>query len=245
MQRDFAKALLDPTAPVPTGIVGPDGAPSAKRFGVYRNNVTVSLIEAMEQAYPTVQMLVGPEYFGAMAKIYVRQFPPETPMMFQYGEQFPDFLDGFEPLSHLPYLPDIARLERARRQSYHAADAVGNGADRLGHIAPEDLPTSRLTLHPAMRVIASAHPIFSIWRYNNVAQDPITAPQEDVLITRPGLDVLMRVIPAGTAVFLNALGVGNALAMAAELALTANPEFDLAGNLGELLEAGVIIDATV
>ena len=243
MQREFSRALLDPDAPMPVGIVGPDGKPSEKRFGVYRNNVMVGLIEAMEMCYPTIQKIIGDEYFGALAKTFVRQSPPKTPMMFEYADDFPQFLQAFDPLSHLPYLADVARLERDRRQSYHAADCSDDGAQELAAIAPKDLPAARLTLHPAMRILTSEHPIFSIWYYNNVAPDQITSPQEDVLVTRPALDVLMRVIPAGTAVFLTSLAQGDALGMAAELAMTANPEFDLAANLGDILQAKIIIDA--
>ena len=94
-----------------------------------------------------------------------------------------------------------------------------------------------------MRVLASDHPIFSIWHYNNVTPDEITALQEDVLITRPDMDVLMRVIPAGTSVFLTSLSQGDALGMAAELAMTANPDFDLTANLGDMLQSNLIIDA--
>ena len=136
MQRDFSRALLDANLPVPDGIVGPDGQPSKKRFGVYRNNVVVSLIEALELGYPTVQKIIGNEYFGALAKVYVCDHPPETPMMFKYSEGFPDFLQGFDPLAHLKYLPDVARLERARRQSYHSADSAADGAAKLSAIDP-------------------------------------------------------------------------------------------------------------
>lgn len=243
MQREFSRALLDATAAIPDGVIGPDGQPSAKRFGVYRNNVVVSLIEAVQLAYPTVQKIVGDEYFAALAKQYVRASPPDTPMMFRYGETFPKFLEEFDSVAHLKYLPDVARLERARRQSYHSADCHEIGAEKLAIIAPDDLPTCRLTLHPAMRIVASDHPIFSIWRYNNVSPEKITTPQEDVLISRPDMDVLMQVLPAGSAVFLTALSNGDALGMAAELAMTASPDFDLAANLSDMLQAKLIIDA--
>ena len=51
-QAAFAGALLDPRLPVPQGVVDPAGNPAPKRFAVYRNNVTVSLIEAKNPAAP-------------------------------------------------------------------------------------------------------------------------------------------------------------------------------------------------
>ncbi len=46
-QLEFTQALLDPNRPVPTGLVDPQGRVSQKRFAVYRNNVALSLADAL------------------------------------------------------------------------------------------------------------------------------------------------------------------------------------------------------
>src|SRR5258708_27556893 len=53
-QRTFAAALLDPRLPTPVGLVGPDGRPSSRRFGAYRNNLMVGLLQTLNVAYPAV-----------------------------------------------------------------------------------------------------------------------------------------------------------------------------------------------
>src|SRR6516165_11874225 len=83
-QRGFASALLDPELPVPTGLVGPDGEPDPKRFAVYRNNVVVSLIEALEDAFPAVRRIVGADFFRAMARAHVMEEPPCSPILLDY-----------------------------------------------------------------------------------------------------------------------------------------------------------------
>jgi len=103
-QAAFAIALLDAQQPLPTGLQGPDGQPSARRFAVYRNNVVVGLVETLKAAYPAILRLVGEEFFVAMARMYVRAEPPASPIMLDYGAGFPRFIGQFEPATALPYL---------------------------------------------------------------------------------------------------------------------------------------------
>ncbi len=122
-QRGFAAALLDAALPMPQGLVGPDGEPSPKRFAVYRNNVVVGLTETLKDAFPAVRRIVGPEFFQAMARAYVVLEPPRSPILLDYGAGFPDFIGPFEPAAVLPYLADVARIERAWAEAYHAPEA--------------------------------------------------------------------------------------------------------------------------
>ena len=43
----FAQGLTDPARATPADVVGPRGKAAIKRYNVYRNNVTVSLINAL------------------------------------------------------------------------------------------------------------------------------------------------------------------------------------------------------
>ena len=165
-QRAFSEALLDPAKPVPAGLVRPDGNPAGRRFDIYRNNVVTAHTEALGEAFPVVKALVGDEFFEAMAGIYVRARPPSSPCMMFYGEDLPAFLESFAPAAELPYLPDVTRLEHARRLAYHAADHPVADPSVLGKRDAAALMETRLGLQAACRVVRSAHPVYSIWRFN-------------------------------------------------------------------------------
>ncbi|MCR9136387.1 MAG: DNA-binding domain-containing protein [Alphaproteobacteria bacterium] len=238
----FSSALSDPQTGTPDGLVGPDGKKAAKRFNVYRNNVTVGLIGALADTFPAVQRLVGEQFFEAMARVYVQTEPPSSPLLFRYGDGFADFLEHFEPAQHLVYLPDVARLERAWLDAYHAADAPVLAPEALSTVAPEDLADQRFDVHPATRIIRSrfaAISIFSANRMSDTVPSIDTSVAEDGLITRRDTEVEIRHLPPGAAAFFSALVDGQPLGAAAEVAVSKAEDFNLASAIGAMLEAGV------
>jgi hypothetical protein len=244
-QRGFAAALLDPGLPMPAGLVGPDGEPSPKRFAVYRNNVVVGLREALKEAFPAVHRIVGADFFQAMARAYIMVEPPRSPILLDYGAGFPDFIRQFEPAAVLPYLADVAHIERAWTEAYHAPEASPIDPMVFAAIAPDQLPSVRLVLHPSLRILRSQFPALTIWQMN--IADGVPAPVdlagggEDVLIVRPAAAVEVRSIPNGSLEFIQALADGRPVLAALEAALIANSHFDLSANLSDLLRAGGVV----
>jgi hypothetical protein len=244
-QDAFAHALRDPDAPVPRGVISHNSDAPRKRFTVYRNNVMVGLITALEARYPAVRKIVGEDFFRAMAKVFAAAHPPLSPLMMFYGDAFPSFLAGFEPAREVPYLADVARLEAARTRACHAADATPLTPAALRSTA-QALADLRFVLHPSLEIVASDYPIVMIWAMNSGEMElaPITDWHgEDALVSRPGVDVEVRRLPPGAKTFLQGLAAGDPLGAAAALALATNAHFDLAANLAALF-AGLAIATT-
>jgi hypothetical protein len=244
-QRDFGAALLDPALPMPDGLVGPDGEPSPKRFAVYRNNVVVGLIETLKDAFPAVHRIVGDDFFGATARAYIMVEPPRSPILLDYGAGFPDFIRQFEPAAVLPYLADVARIERAWTEAYHAPEVAPIDPSAFTAIAPDQLPAIQLALHPSLRVVRSQFPALTIWQMNVAGGVPapvdLAAGGEDVLVVRPLADVEVRSIPEGSLELIQALADGKTVLAALEAALIANARFDLSANLSDLLRVGGVV----
>jgi len=237
-QTEFATALLDPNKANPAGLSDPDGRPAGRRFSVYRNNVAVSLTEALKAAFPVICKLVGDEFFEAMAGVYLRAHPPKSPVLMFYGVDMPEFLAGFEPVAHLGYLPDIARLEFALRQSYHAADAAPINPELLQDMPTDQLMGSTLHLAPSARLLQSQWPIHALWLANTIDNAPkVQMEAQDVLITRPEFDPQPMLLGTGAAAFVEALGKGRSFGDALK---SAGKGFDLSAALAVLLTGGVI-----
>ena len=246
-QREFSEALFRPDAPPPADLSTWNGSDPQQRFAIYRNNVIVSLIDALGAAYPVVAQLVGEPFFREMARVYVRDNPPRSPILLSYGETFPGFIEAFEPAAGVPYLADVARLELARRRAYHAADEPSLAQCAFAGIASNDRGLLTVRLHASVTILRSRFAVGSIWAAHQEGGlietvDPYRA--EDVLVLRPELDVeVMRLAP-GVASFLGALATGATIMDAVVHALERSPEFDITGGLETLIASGAATSLT-
>lgn len=235
-REEFTRALLDRS---------PDAHPSAlqdvaaRRFRVYRNNVHSSLIDALADAYPVVQQLVGGEFFSAMAREFLLQETNRDQSLALYGNGFAEFIEQFAPADALPYLSDIARLERARLEALHATDAKV--------VTLSDLPADGEQLlhvcfqsHPALHLIGSSHPVYSIWQANHTHQErsSISAADEYVLVTRPVYEVQTIAVDQASARFAHELMQGSTLQQAHTEASKISENFDTGTAFALLLDYG-------
>ncbi|MFP6560189.1 putative DNA-binding domain-containing protein [Paraburkholderia sp. B3] len=238
----FAPGLINPEIATPEDVVAAHGNGVVRRYNVYRNNVTVSLIDALAVIYPAVQRITGVEFFRAMARFHVRATPPASPLLFEYGRDFPSFIETYEYAREMPWLADTARIERAWLDAYHAADATPLTTEAFASIDPGSLAQARLVPHPAARIVRSRYPAVAIFAMNR-KDGPVTAlhssDAEDALVTRPDADVIVSRLPAGGAAFLTALIEGVPLGAAAQVAFDETDTFDLPANLAAMISAGV------
>ncbi len=237
MQDEFAEAVLSPMLPAPASLKGAAAKRADRRFAVYRNNIAVSLIEALGERFPVVKRLVGDEFFAALARSYALREPPSSPLLIHYGETFAFFIESFEPARPLPYLSDVARLEYARGRAYHAADIEPLPREAFAALDPERIGATKVRLHPSVSLIASAYPVLSIFAANR-SEDVVPVERweaEDVLVARPFLDVETLHLGKGVASFLAALQSGATIAQAAETAVAVCPRFDPTEGLATLI----------
>jgi len=169
--------------------------------------------------------------------------PPRSPILLLYGETFPRFLRTLGPEASIDYLADIGELEMARGRAYHAADAVALGREAFAALAPGQLDSLCVELHPSVSLLTSRFPIVSVWEANQTEEEgPIERWRaEAALVARPFQDVEIWRLPPGGHAFLQALSDGANLATAAEAAMAKAADFDLAENLGILITANIVI----
>jgi hypothetical protein len=220
------------------------GIPPNASLVVYRNNVQSSLRRALAEIFPVASKLVGPAFFAAVANEYISLAPPTQARLNDYGQTFPNFLRGFPPAATLPWLGDVAMLELAWNEAFHATDEKAITLPALSSVPPESLPTLRLKLHATARLVQSDAPIDDIWLANQEDADPeqtvdLAEGGRDLLVLRPDHEVLIHSLPKAHWSFLSALNASHTLADAFELTTADTPEFDLESALGALFSLGV------
>jgi hypothetical protein len=238
LQSNFSASITDVDAPMPQGMVA-----TTERLNIYRNNLAVSLSEALGQAFPVVKILVGDEFFAGMAQVYVQQNKPTSPLLMEYGDTFSTFIAEFPPAASIPYLADIALVEYAWLRAYHAADTDPAVINVLGIIPEDKLDTKIFRLHPSFYLLNSEWPIASIWHAHQENGAPdlsgLQTTPEHMMIVRPQLDVQISIVSEESYAFADALRDGMALGAACE-ALEDIDGFDPTQHLTELFLAGVI-----
>jgi hypothetical protein len=165
-------------------------------------------------------------------------------VLLAYGEGFPEFLRRLSEAPAAAYLADIARLEVARGQAFHAADAAPAEPERFSELPPEQLPGLQLLLHPSLSLLRSNYPFVSAWQANQEGNDGVICcwTGEDALVARPRDEVIVHRLPAGGFALLSSLANGATLASAIAAALRDDEAFDLAANLAVLAGTGIVVE---
>jgi hypothetical protein len=225
-------------------------------FAVYRNTVMKGCVDALQANYPAVSRLVGDDWFRAAAVVFARAQPPRQPALVDYGVGFADFLADFEPARELPYLSDVARLDRFWTEAHVARDEVPVAAEALARLPPARLAKTCLRPHASARwAWFDELPIATIWDRNRDggegrhgtgdANEEIPWQGEGMLIVRPEAEVRWTSLGQADCAFLDACAAGGTLAEAAAAALAADPGADLCASMARLLEAGAFGQLTL
>lgn len=213
-------------------------------FAVYRNTVMKGCVDALRANFPTVERLVGSQWFAATAAHYVRRSPPVLAQLIEYGVDFAGFLHTFEPARELPYLADVARLDRLWIEVFCAAEQPRLTLNALASQAPGGLAGMRLRPCAAVRWQWFPLPVFTIWSCNRERTDlpqPLVWQGEGALVCRLDGCVAWQALSVGGCTFLDACAAGRTLDEASTLALRAQPELDFTDLLARLFAAGVLV----
>lgn len=188
------------------------GVQSVLGLDVYRHAYAARLIAALRDNYEVLHRAMGDESFDDLARAYLAAHPSSRPSIRWFGHLLPEFMAAdWDDLPH-PAFADLARMDRALRDAFDAADAPS--ADATLQLSTETV----LRPHPSLRLVPLQWQIEPAWRALREAitedseDDPELAPPEEgehlLLVWRQGLEVLWRSVKDAEAPLVHALADG-------------------------------------
>jgi hypothetical protein len=161
-QQMLMRTLCRDEAPEALAAWTRDGPRLARGLQAYRANAGMQAERSLAAAYPTLQQLIGEESFAALARHHWQLSPPERGDLGSWGGTLAGFIADAPSLAAEAYLADVARLDWAVHGAASAADDEAPVAG-LELLASTDLEGLRLLPRPGTALVASAHPVWSIW----------------------------------------------------------------------------------
>lgn len=255
--REVQAAVLDVvlrrTDPATHGLaLLPADARLGRRLGVYRTNARENFATALAAAFPLLELELGAARFRGLAADYQDAHPSPSGNLFDIGRQLPAFLGAQAGGGPQEYLRDIARLEWAVQEAMVAGDCADRfDPARLAAVPAIAHAALRFDLHPSVRLLALAWPVFGRWQALHATPpgerrsgSPPQPTSEHLLVRRAAEGIeLMRIGESDHAV-LTAIGYRATLGELADLVQAAAVRADLGHMLVRWACAGVITGIT-
>jgi hypothetical protein len=134
---------------------GDERLSAAERVGIYADSYFYRLLECLGEDFPATQSVLGTDNFAALVKGYLLEHPPIEPSILYAGLYLADFLNDHPLAERWPFIADLARLERAVLDVFHAADSPPLRIEALQTVPSEKWPALKLRTHPAVDIVHS------------------------------------------------------------------------------------------
>jgi hypothetical protein len=111
------------------------------------------LLDCLSEEFPATLAVLGADNFAALVKGYLLMYPPTEPSILYAGRYLADFLGNHPFAGRWPFIAELARLERAVLDVFHAPDAPALDVEALRVVPSEEWPAVKLQTHPAVEIV--------------------------------------------------------------------------------------------
>ena len=206
-QAAIAATLLGGPDHLPHGLFAGGSAAVLRGLSVHANTISHARLVALEDSFPRTRDHLGAAEFNRVSRAFIDGGGAQGRTLAYIGTAFPGWLAD-------PVAADLARVEWAWLESYHAADAPALTLADLAGLDEAALLGLAVRRHPAVRVVALSRPSAPLL-------DPgLTRDVRMLLIARPDAAVRVLAIDAADAAALDLAHeitpLGNLIAHLAE-----------------------------
>jgi Putative DNA-binding domain len=142
-----------PSDAIEVVVLGDERLSARDRIDIYATAYFCRLLDCLHEEFPATLAVVGPDNFAALARDYLLQYPPSEPSINHAGRYLAGYLRNHRLARQWPFITELATLERAILDVFHAADAPTLSVEGLRMIPPQRWPELELRAHPAVRIV--------------------------------------------------------------------------------------------
>lgn len=203
VQAAIAATLLHGPGHLPAGLFAGSEGDVLRGLRVHANTISHARLVALEETFPHTRAYLGDAEFNRQSRVFLGAGGARHRPLANIGAGFADTLAD-------PVAADLARIESAWLESYHAADAPALGLSDLARLDEAALLSLRVRRHPAMRILTLVSPAAALI-------DPAFAPDvRALLVARPAAEVRLVAVHGSTSAVLaiaeEILPLGNLIA---------------------------------
>ena len=122
-----------------------------QRMAIYADAYLARLLDALEDDFPALARLLGPQAFRRTCRAYLERHPSRSRSLNPLGRRLPDVLSG--------RAADVARVEAAISEVFDGEPAEPLTPADFGRMTPRSLSLARLGVVPAFRLLALDHEV--------------------------------------------------------------------------------------
>jgi putative DNA-binding protein len=245
--RDLAPGGLEVVAR------GDERLSAIERVNIYADAYFYRLLDCLYEEFPATFAVVRSDNFAALVRDYLLTYPPTEPSIFHAGRYLPSFLRNHPLAKRWPFISELARLERAILDVFHAADTSTLSDEAMRTLPSQQWPAIKLETHPAVEILRNEWRVTDVlcavesgreWRQPAHQKTTVLVWRQDVQVNYRDLDD----VETGA---LALLSEGASFAAVCEAVATLAPGPDQVALIGRLLSRwlgdGIIVraDATL
>ncbi len=218
-------------------VLGDERLSAADRVDIYANMYFYRLLDALKEDFPATLAVLGADNFHNLVTGYLLEYPPTEPSLYYCGRYLADYLRDHPLSENVPFIADLARLERSSVEVFHGADAPVLESDALRAVAPADWPAMKLTIHPSTQILALDWRVAELLRAveENRPWQPAERGAVKVLVWRCNARVFHRELEHAEADALEAASRGAAFAEICDVVAASADGHDAVAAMNRML----------
>ena len=222
-------------------VYGGGSLTSAEAVAVYHDGYSARMSESLGETFEACWRVLGDEDFLDACKMFCRSVPSTSHNLSDYGFSFPDFLLN-RSQAHAPFIADLARLEWAYKELFHAAPHKALTAEQLS-VAVK--PNSVFVFGPAVKFLSFNHSVVNIWKRDRSDATPLSrsdwdGPQQVLMYKGANHKIFTRILAAPEASVITSLF--NGISLESALASSSLDESAARNFFTFISQSGLIVE---